>query len=269
MGTPLVLGRAFTDRDTAASPLVGVVNRAFVRRYFPDRSPIGARARWARVSQDAWITIVGVAPDTRFEGLDEEQPPTLYTPLAQKQQPWKRWASIVVRSRDARPRRIAEAIKRVVWRLDPALPITDIAPMISVIGESVSARRFNLVVLSVFAALALILSFVGVYGVLAHLVAQRSREIGVRMALGAQRGDILRLMLRQAYPLIAWGLACGGTGALLVTRVLRTLLYGVSPTDPVTFAVVLAGLAVLGCLASLVPARRAMRVDPVVVLRAE
>jgi len=164
---------------------------------------------------------------------------------------------------------LAEAIKRVVWRLDPALPITDVASMPDVIGESVSARRFTLVVLSVFAALAVLLAAVGVYGVLAHLVAQRSREIGVRMALGAQRSDILRLMLRQALPLIVWGLLCGGTGALLVTRVLRTLLYGVSPTDPVTFGAVLAGVALLGALASLLPARRAMRVDPAIVLRDE
>jgi putative ABC transport system permease protein len=248
---------------------VGVANEAFVRRYFPDRSPLGARARWARAERDAWITIVGVAPDTRFEGLDVEQPPTLYTPLAQKQQPWKRWASIVIRSRDARPMQLAEAARQAVWRLDPALPITDVVPMTAVITQSVSARRFNLVVLSAFAALAVLLAAVGVYGVVAHLVAQRSREIGVRVALGAQRSDILRLMMRQGYPLVAWGLACGGITALGVTRVLRTLLYGVSPTDPLTIAAVLAGLALLGGLASLLPARRALRVDPVEVLRAE
>jgi ABC-type antimicrobial peptide transport system permease subunit len=212
---------------------------------------------------------VGVVPDMRSESLDEPQPPTIYTPLVQKQQPWKRWASIVVRSRDAAPLLLADAIKQVVWRHDPALPITEVTPMTEVLSESVKARRFNLVVLSVFAALAMILAAVGVYGVLAHLVAQRSREIGVRMALGAQSSDILRLMMRQGYPLISCGLACGGIGALLVSRVLRTLLYGVSPTDPLTIAAVLAGLALLGCLASLVPAWRAMRVHPATVLRAE
>jgi putative ABC transport system permease protein len=269
MGTPIVLGRGLTDEDTSTSPLVGVVNQAFVRRYSPDRSPLGVRARWARGSPDAWMTIVGVVPDMRSESLDEPQPPTIYTPLVQKQQPWKRWASIVVRSRDAAPLLLADAIKQVVWRHDPALPITEVTPMTEVLSESVKARRFNLVVLSVFAALAMILAAVGVYGVLAHLVAQRSREIGVRMALGAQSSDILRLMMRQGYPLISCGLACGGIGALLVSRVLRTLLYGVSPTDPLTIAAVLAGLALLGCLASLVPAWRAMRVHPATVLRAE
>ncbi len=141
--------------------------------------------------------------------------------------------------------------------------------MPEVIGDSVSARRFNLVLLSAFAAVAVVLAFIGVYGVLAHLVAQRLREVGVRVALGATPADILGLMLRQGAPLVAWGVACGGIGALLLTRLLRSLLWGVSPTDPITFAAVLGALALLGGLASVLPARRALRVDPAVVLRSE
>jgi putative ABC transport system permease protein len=270
MRTPLVAGRAFTERDAAGAPLVGVVNESFTRRFFPGSGAVGGRARWARGASEAWITIVGVVPDMRFEGIDEAQPPTIYTPMAQKQQAWKRWTAIVLLGRDAAPpERLAEAAKQAVWRLDPALPVTAIAPMTQVIDDSVSARRFNLVLLSAFAAVAVALAFIGVYGVLAHLVAQRTREVGVRMALGALPSDILRLMLRQGAPLIAWGVACGGIGALFLTRLLRSLLWGVSPTDPATFGAVLASLAALGALASVLPARRALRVDPASVLRNE
>ncbi|HUD73386.1 MAG TPA: FtsX-like permease family protein, partial [Dongiaceae bacterium] len=269
MRTPIVAGRGFTDRDIAGAPLVAVANEAFVRHYFPGGDALGGRARWARGTPDAWMTIVGVVPDIRFESIDEPQPPTLYTPLAQKQQPWKRWTSIVLRGNDGTPARLVEAAKQAVWRIDPALPVTAIATMPEVIGESVSARRFNLVLLSAFAAVAVVLAFIGVYGVLAQLVAQRLREVGVRVALGATPSDILGLMLRQGAPLVAWGLVCGGIGALLLTRLLRSLLWGVSPTDPMTFGAVLGSLALLGGLASVLPARRALRVDPAVVLRSE
>jgi len=269
MRTPLVAGRVFTDRDVAGAPLVGVVNEAFARRYFPAAGAVGGRARWARGAPDAWMTIVGVVPDVRFEGVDEEQPPTIYTPLAQKQQPWKRWTSIVLLGRDVPPERLVETAKQAVWRLDPALPVTAAAPMTEVVEASIGARRFNLVVLSAFAAIAVALAFIGVYGVLAHLVAQRTREVGVRVALGATPSDILRLMLRQGVTLVASGVACGGVGALCLTRLLRSLLWGVSPTDPATFAAVLASLAAVGAVASVLPARRALRVDPAVVLRNE
>ncbi|HKQ97221.1 MAG TPA: ABC transporter permease [Candidatus Polarisedimenticolia bacterium] len=267
--TPLTAGRAFTEADRAGAPLVGIVNEAFARRYFPAGNALGGRARWARGTPDAWMTIVGVVRGMRFEGIDEEQPPTFYTPLAQKQQPWKRWTWIALRSPDARSPRLAEAAKATVWRLDPALPVTAVATMPDVLTASVSARRFNLVLLSAFAVVAMLLAAIGVYGVLAHLVALRRREVGVRVALGALPADILWLMLRQATPLVAWGVLCGGVGALLLTRLLRALLWGVSPTDPMTFGAVLAGLATLGLVASVVPARRALRVDPAEVLRSE
>jgi putative ABC transport system permease protein len=266
MRMPLVLGRGFSDQDATASPLVGVVNEAFVRRFAPHRNPLGLRARWARGEPGSWISIVGVVGDVRFEALHERQEPTLYTPYAQKQQPWKRWTAVVARGE---PALLADGVRRLVGRLDPQLPISDLKPMTAVMQDSVSDRRFNLVLISTFAALAFTLAGLGVYGVLAYLVAQRSREVGVRMALGASRSDVLWLMLRQGLPLVACGIACGVLGALCVTRVLRSLLYGISPTDPLTFGVAVAGLALAGSLAAFIPARRATRVDPCVSLRAE
>jgi predicted permease len=269
MGTPLRLGRGIDDQDASTSPRVGVVNEAFVRRFFPDRSPLGARARWARGEPNAWMTIVGVAADARFEALEEDQPPTIYTPSTQKQQPWKRWTSVVVRSQSGDPMLLADSVRRQVWRLDARLPITNVTSMSAVMQESVGERRFNLILLSAFAALAIVLAALGVYGVLAHLVAQRSREVGVRMALGAQPSDIFWLMIRQGLPLIGWGVLGGALGALLVTRVLRSLLYGVGAADPATFGAAIAGLALVGLLASFIPARRALRVDPAITLRDE
>ncbi|HZN03260.1 MAG TPA: ABC transporter permease, partial [Candidatus Polarisedimenticolia bacterium] len=231
-GTPILRGRGVRESDTPTAPLVGVVNEAFVRRFSPDRDPLGLRARWARGAPDAWMTIVGVAADARFEDLGEAQEPTIYTPFLQKQQPWKRWAAIVVRPAAGDPMTFAEPVRQAVRRLDAALPITDVKPMSAVMLDSMSDRRFHLVLLSTFAGLAFVLAVVGVYGVLAHLVAQRSREVGVRMALGARRLDVLWLMLRQGLPLIAGGVAFGAIGAMAATRLLRGLLYGVSAGDP-------------------------------------
>ena len=164
---------------------------------------------------------------------------------------------------------LADSVRRQVWRLDARLPITNVTSMSAVMQESIGERRFNLILLSAFAALAIVLAALGVYGVLAHLVAQRSREVGVRMALGAQPSDIFWLMIRQGLPLIGWGVLGGALGALLVTRVLRSLLYGVGAADPATFGAAIAGLALVGLLASFIPARRALRVDPAITLRDE
>ena len=269
LGTPILRGRGVRDTDTPAAPLVGVANEAFVRRFAPDRDPLGLRARWARAEPEAWITIVGVAADARFEDLGTAQEPTIYTPFLQKQQPWKRWTAIVVRPAAGDPMTLAEPVREQVRRLDAALPITDVKPMTSVLLDSMSDRRFHLILLSTFAGLAFVLAVVGVYGVLAHLVAQRAREVGVRMALGARRIDVLWLMLRQGFPLIAGGIACGALGALAATRLMRSLLYGVRPGDPLTFVAAAGSLALVGLLASLIPARRATRVDPTIALRAE
>ena len=268
-GTAILRGRGIERGDTAGAPLVGVVNEAFVRRFCAHRDPLGVRARWARGTPDTWMTIVGVVADARFEDLGETQSPTIYTPHLQKQQPWKRWTAIVVRVAGGDPMALANPVRAQVRRLDAALPINDVKPLTSVLLDSVSDRRFNLVLLSVFAALAFVLAVIGVYGVLAHLVAQRAREVGVRMALGARRLDVLWLMLRQGLPLIAGGVACGALGALAATRLMRSLLYGVEPGDPLTFVAAAGSLALVGLLASLIPAQRATRVDPTIALRAE
>ncbi|HYV20420.1 MAG TPA: ABC transporter permease [Verrucomicrobiae bacterium] len=268
-GTPIVRGRGIAVSDAPGAALVGVVNEAFVRRFAPDRDPLGMRARWARADPNAWMTIVGVVGDARFESLGEEQSPTIYTPFLQKQQPWKRWTAVVIRTAGGDPMAFAERVRQDVRRLDPALPITEVRPMSAVLLSSVSDRRFNLILLSAFAGLAFGLAAVGVYGVLAHLVAQRSREVGVRMALGARRLDVLWLMLRQGLPLIGLGIAGGTLAALASTHLMRSLLYGIGPGDPLTFVAAAACLALVGVLASLIPAQRAARVDPCIALRAE
>jgi putative ABC transport system permease protein len=269
VGTPILAGRGLLDADAPGAPLVGVVNEAFVRRFFPGKDPIGMRARWARGETGAWMTIVGVAADARFEALSEVQEPTIYTPFLQKQQPWKRFTAIVVRAVDGNPMALAEPVRARVREIDAALPITHVEPMSAVMMESMSDRRFNLVLLSTFAALAFALAVVGVYGVLAHLVAQRTREVGVRMALGARRVDVLVLMLRQGVPLIAGGVVAGALLSVAASRVLRGLLYGVGAGDPLTFLAAAGSLALVALLASFIPARRATRVDPTIALRAE
>jgi ABC-type antimicrobial peptide transport system permease subunit len=215
------------------------------------------------------MTIVGVVGDVRFDGLDQQEIPTIYTPLTQKQQPWKRWVSIVVRTRAADPLSIAPEVRRRVWQLDSLLPITDVAPLTVVVSESVADRRFNLTLLLLFAGLALVLAVIGIYGVISYLVTQRTREIGVRMAVGAQRGDVVLMIVRQGLTLTLVGVALGVVASLAAVRTLNRLLFGVSSTDPLTFVAVVAILSTVAVAASYVPALRASRIDPVVALRYE
>jgi putative ABC transport system permease protein len=269
VGAQLISGRNFTDQDDANAPLVGIVNEAFVKEYLTGRDPLGARARWARTPKPMWMTIVGVVRDVRFDALDAPQEPTIYTPYLQKQQPWKRFTAIVLRPKPGMERAVADAVKQKVWSVDPQLPVTHVFPMTEVMRKSVEDRRLITLLLAAFAALAVVLSMMGVYGVIAYIVTERRREVGVRVALGAKRSDILWLIIRQGLPLLAAGLILGSAGALGSTRVLRKLLYATSATDLPTFAVVAALLAFVGLLAMIVPAIRAMRIDPMTALRAE
>jgi len=262
----LVAGREFSLQDGPKAPAVGIVNETFARRFFPGQYPIGREVKWARGKELPWITIVGVVQDIRAESLDEEQEPTIYTPFTQKMAPWKRSEVIVVRGNGAVD---PGAIRRAVWSLDSQLPITDVLPLRSVIDDSVKERRFNMVLLAIFAGLAFVLAAVGVYGVIAYLVAQRTREIGVRVALGAQRLDILWLVLRQGLQLLAIGIVLGTVGALLASSLLRDLVYGIGVTDRLTFIAGFVGLFLVGIAATYIPARRAMRLDPMVALRFE
>jgi putative ABC transport system permease protein len=270
MGTPLLLGRGFTEADSATAPLVGIINQSMAQQFWAGQSPIGKQVRWARTEgPPQWMTIVGVAGNVHANGLDEDEMPTIYTPYTEKQQAWKRWLAIVVRTRAEDPLMLAGEVQRRVWQLDDQLPVTEVFPMPVIVAESVGDRRFSLTLLLMFAVVALALAVIGIYGVISYLVTQRTREIGIRMALGAQRWEVRRMIVKQGLALMVVGVATGVAGALVATRLLKTLLFGVSRTDPATFAFVVALLAAVALLASYIPARRASRIDPMQALRYE
>ena len=268
MGIPLHAGRAFgaTDLD-AGAPLVGIANEALVRKYFQDQDPIGKRVRWAREDAPHWITIVGVVGDVHHFGLDRPDLPALYSPYTQAE-PWKRWMTFVVRTH-ADPLALAPAVKQAIWSLDSQLPITKLRSMHVVAAESFAARRFDMLLLALFAALAVTLAAIGVYGVIAYAVAQRTREIGVRVAVGARLRDVVSLVLRGGLRLALLGVGIGLAGAFAATRLMRGMLFGVAPADPATLAVVAAALLAAALLACWLPARRAAQVDPTEALRHE
>ncbi|MDX2032924.1 MAG: ABC transporter permease [Blastocatellia bacterium] len=266
MRIPLRAGREFTPFDKESAPLVGIINEALAKAWFANEDPLGKRVRWARDEEVRWITIVGVVGDVRHFGLDAPEEPALYTPYSQSGRAWKRWMSVVARGTQPAGA-LMLAVKNAVWKVDSQLPLTKALPMTSVMAESYAERRFNMLLLSLFAAMALALAGVGIYGVMSYAVAQRTREIGIRMALGAQVRDVLRLVIGQGLRLALLGAALGLLGALAATRLLTTLLFGVRPGDPLTFLAVgllLLGVALLACW---IPARHAAKVDPMTALR--
>lgn len=268
MKIPLVAGRDFGPQDFSdKAPLVGLANQAMVRQYFPNEDPLGKRMRWARNPEVQWITIVGVVGDVKHFGLDLPEQPALYSPYTQAP-PWKRWMSLVARTQSD-PGALAQAVKQKIWKVDPQLPLTKVLTMNEVTAESFAARSFNMVLLMVFAVLALTLAAVGVYGVMSYAVTQRTQEIGIRMALGARATDVLTLVVKNGLVLTMLGVALGLAGAVGLTRLLDSLLFGVTPTDKVTFAAVSLVLIVVALVACYLPARRATKVDPLVALRYE
>jgi putative ABC transport system permease protein len=269
LAIPLLQGRVLTRDDRAGTPLVGVINDSMARQYFRDQNPLGTRIRWARSEGVEWITIVGVVGNVRHFGLANSEEPAIYTPYAQSGQDWKRWSEIVVRGPGRTEPGLIAQLKSMVWKVDPSIPVTKVRSMSEVMSVSLAEQRFNTLLLGVFAGVALLLASVGLYGVLAFSVAQRTREIGIRMALGAQTRDVLRLVLRQGLTLSLLGIAAGICVSLAGTRVLAGLLYGVAPTDPVTFAAIALLLVAVALAACFIPARRAMKVDPMVALRYE
>ncbi len=268
MRIPLLSGRDFTPQDNENAPLVGIVNQSLARRFFKEENPLGKRVRWARSERINWITIIGVTGDIKHFGLDQLEQPALYTPYPQSGVGWKRWMNLVVRS-ESDAASLAGAVKSRVWRVDRQIPVTRARTMIEVMGESVEARRFNMFLLGLFAAVAMMLAAVGIYGVMSYAVAQRTREIGVRIALGARPRDVIRMVLGRGMLLTLIGAAAGLALSLALTHLMSGLLFGVGAKDPLTFASVsllLSGVALLACY---IPARRAAKVDPMVALRAE
>jgi putative ABC transport system permease protein len=268
LGIPLRRGRDLEATDLATTEPVGVVNEAAVRALFHGSDPIGRRVAWARAEPRVWIRVVGVAGDVRGDGLDAGDTPALYTPLAQESRPWRTWMNVVVRSTTA-PAALAAAIKQEVGRVDKDVPVTRVRAMNDLLAGSFAGRQFTLALLAAFAAVALVLAGIGIYGVMAYAVSRRTREIGLRMALGARAQDVARLVMGQTLTVTVIGVGAGLAGALALRRLVESMLFGVSAGDPATLIGVAALLGAVALAAGYVPARRAARVDPSVALRAE
>ena len=268
MQIPLQQGRDFGPQDfDDKAPLVGIANEALVQHYFQNEDPLGKRIRWARNAEIQWITIVGVVGDVKHFGLDLPEQPALYTPYTQIS-PWKRWMSIAARTQGDAPG-AAHALKQEIWKVDSQLPVTKVETMSEVAASSFAARRFNMSLLTLFAGLALVLAAIGIYGVMSNAVTQRTQEIGIRLALGARTTDVLKLIIRNGLMLVSIGVVVGLAGAFALTRLMTTLLFGVTPTDGLTIGVVSAVLIGVALVACLIPALRATKVDPLVALRYE
>ncbi len=265
---PLLSGRVLDERDDADAPPVLVINESLARRHWPNSDPVGQRISFQRENLPEWWTIVGVVGDVRVYSADEPGTPALYMSYAQKRWDWLDWMSVVVRTR-GEPRGLADELRGAIRSLDPALAVGRIETVRERYAAGESRRRFAAVLLGAFAALALILGTVGVYGVLSYSVAQRTREIGVRIALGARRATVASSVVRQGLNLALAGVAIGLGFAFILSRFLETLVYGITTRDTVTFAAVPLLLVAVAALAAYLPARRATRIDPMRALRTE
>jgi predicted permease len=263
MGVPLMQGRGFDARDRDGTQPVAVVNRRLAARFWPGQDPIGKRLRQP-IPNAPWIVIVGVAGDVRHESLTASEGFDVYLAATQSPQSWNH---IVVRVAQDDPMQLADAARRAVWAINPQQPVTEMQSMRERMLDTAWQQRASAFLLGVFAALALALATVGIYGVTAYTVGQRRREFGVRRALGAQRADLALVVLREVARTAGIGLAAGLGLALIATRAVRPLLYGVAPIDALTFTSVALLLLSVTLVASLAPAGRAARTDPVITLR--
>jgi putative ABC transport system permease protein len=262
MGLPLLRGRLIDGRDTARSPRVTLINETMARRVFPGQDPIGQRT--AVAGRTDWHEIVGVVADARPDRLDGQMPMQVYGSLSQVSADWGA-LTFVVRGRGMVPADLRGAIQSV----DPGQAVTSIRPLTDLVAGSLARQRFAMVLFAIFSAAALLLAAIGTYGVMAHSVARRTREIGIRLAVGARPGDVLALVLGQGGRLVAAGVTTGVAGALVLTRVLRSMLFGVGSRDPFTFAGIVVFVALIAAVSCLLPARRATRIDPMTALRVE
>ena len=267
MGIPLQRGREFDERDVRGSTPVVIVNETFVRRFFADEDPLGKRFVYGEAGPDnnQWITIVGVVGDMRRTGFDRPVRPETFLPHSQATS-----GTLTIIARSAvDPASLSNTLRGEVWSIDKDQSVFDVKTMDQTLSEMSSQRRFNMLLLGVFASLALTLAAVGIYGVMSYSVAQQTHEIGIRMALGARQTDVLGMVVRRGMVLASAGIAVGLIGAIALTRLMSTLLYGVSATDPLTFVVIPIVLGVVALGACFVPASRATKVDPMIALRYE
>ena len=268
LGIPLLKGRYLSEQDNADAPLVMVISETMARRYFPNEDPIGMRLKTGGCTTDCdWTTIVGVVGDVKNEGLGAEIAPAMYCPFTQESFNI-RTMTLVLRT-DVDPTSFVAAVRREVNSLDPDLALANIRTMDQLMSKSLGRSRYRGVLLGIFAIVALILAMIGIYGVIAYAVSQRTREIGIRIALGAQKRDIFRMVVGHGLTLSLIGVVIGVAASLILTRYLASLLYGVSSTDPTTFTSVVILLITVALLACSIPARRATRVDPMNALRHE
>jgi putative ABC transport system permease protein len=263
---PLRSGRVFSIQDDARATRVVVINSVMARRYWPGGDPIGARITLGDPADSAsWRTVVGVVGDVRQNALNDDPYPQLYLPLAQTPQR----SMLLLARTSGDPAALAGPIRRAVVALDSDLPVSDIRTLDDRLQQSIAQPRVSMMLLGIFAMMALVLAAVGIYGVLSYTVTQRTRELGIRMALGAESNSVMRMVIREAMAPALIGVLLGLIGAWGATRLMATLLFGVSATDPATFTVVALFLMAVALVASWVPARRATRVDPLIALRAE
>jgi putative ABC transport system permease protein len=267
MSIPLRRGRFFTDQDNPQALRVVIVNEKLARQQWPGQEPLGKRLRMDGSNQSPWLTVVGVVGNIRSQWPDPGFFAEIYVPYTQY--PWLMSPRDLVVRTVSNPTGVAAAVRREVNGLDKDQPVSNVGTLDQLARETVAQQRFAMMLLGIFAGLALVLAAVGVYGVMSYAVTQQTREIGIRMALGAVSRDVLTLVLGRSLTLTLVGLGAGLAGALALTRFLSSLLYGISPTDPATFAGVSVLLAGVALLASYIPARRATKVDPMVALRYE
>ena len=264
MGIRLIRGRLFTEQDNEKAPRVAIISETLARQQFPNEDPLGKRINITN-GPDAWREIVGIVYDVKQYGVDRESTMQSYEPFAQV--PFNNLTAVIRTSGDARA--LHNAIRAQVFAVDKDQPVSSIKPLESIVADSMAQQRFAMLLLTVFSAVALVIAAVGIYGVMAYSVSQRTSEIGIRMALGASPGSVLQLILRQGLGVIAAGLAVGLVSALFAGRLLESLLYQTTARDPLTLAAIAGLLALVALVACLIPARRATRVDPLVALRSE
>jgi predicted permease len=263
LGISILRGRQFDSSDREESPKVAIINEAAAHRFWPDQDPVGKRFKF--FGEAYVVQVVGVAHDAKYGTLGEEPTPYMYLPLIQTPSPA---LTLFFRS-SGDPRSVLASVRERIQALDRNLPLTNVWPIGEVISQALWAAKFAAGLLSIFAALAMILAAIGVYGVVAYSVGQRVREIGIRMALGAKRQDILGMIIRQSSVSLVIGLVVGFIAAFALARMITTLLYEVRPGSPLPFALLPALLALVGLIATYIPARRATKVNPIVALRQE